>query len=135
MINIPDPSLWENVERLAPYTGKNPVPEEKKKIGFSFEKEKFEACGLTPAESSKVKPHRILECPLAIEAEVKAIRIPEYTPHFAIVETQALLIHAHEAIVLGDHHVNPAKWSPIIYNFRHYFGLGQELGKTFRAEK
>jgi len=24
--------------------------------------------------------------------------------------------------------------APISYNFRHYFGLGAELGKTFRAE-
>lgn len=23
---------------------------------------------------------------------------------------------------------------PLIYNFRHYFGLGRELGKTFKAE-
>ena len=28
------------------------------------------------------------------------------------------------------------KWSPLIYNFRHYFRLAEkELGKTFRAEK
>jgi len=27
-----------------------------------------------------------------------------------------------------------ALWQPLIYNFRHYYGLGQELGKTFRAE-
>lgn len=27
-----------------------------------------------------------------------------------------------------------AKWKPLIYNFRHYFGLGQLVGKTFRAE-
>jgi hypothetical protein len=36
--------------------------------------------------------------------------------------------------VLGENHVNPEKWQPLIYNFRHYFGLGIELGKTFRAE-
>jgi len=23
--------------------------------------------------------------------------------------------------------------SPLIYNFRHYFGLGRELGRSFRA--
>jgi hypothetical protein len=30
--------------------------------------------------------------------------------------------------------VDPARWQPLIYNFRHYYGLGEELGKTFRAE-
>lgn len=32
--------------------------------------------------------------------------------------------------------IDPAKWSPLIYNFRHYFRLAErELGKTFRAER
>jgi hypothetical protein len=36
---------------------------------------------------------------------------------------------------LKDNYIDPAKWSPLIYNFRHYFRLAdQELGKTFRAE-
>ncbi|NUR95251.1 MAG: flavin reductase family protein, partial [Kribbellaceae bacterium] len=25
-------------------------------------------------------------------------------------------------------------WSPLIYNFRHYYGLGPELGESFRTE-
>src|SRR4051812_47273012 len=33
VINVPGPSLWENVEKLAPFTGKNPVPDYKKKNG------------------------------------------------------------------------------------------------------
>lgn len=32
VINVPGPSMWENVERLAPYTGKNPVPAEKRNM-------------------------------------------------------------------------------------------------------
>lgn len=134
VINIPSPSLWENVERLASYTGKNPVPEYKKKIGFMYEKEKYTISGLTPAESKAVKPTRILECPIQIEAKVKNIRIPDYSPDFAIIETQAIHIHAHKEIITGENHIDPNKWSPLIYNFRHYFALGEHLGKTFRAE-
>ena len=38
--------------------------------------------------------------------------------------------------ILGDNHIDPEKWSPLIYNFRHYFRLAdKELGKTFRAER
>jgi hypothetical protein len=30
--------------------------------------------------------------------------------------------------------VDPSRWNPLIYNFRHYFGLGEHLGKTFKSE-
>jgi hypothetical protein len=37
--------------------------------------------------------------------------------------------------MLQDRYINPAKWAPLIYNFRHYFRLAdQELGKTIAAE-
>lgn len=134
VINVPNPSLWENVEQLAPYTGKNPVPVYKKKNGFTYEKDKYAISHLTPVESKEVKPTRIKECPLQIEAIVKNIRIPDHTPDFAIVETQAVHVHAHKEIIIGDNHIDPNKWSPLIYNFRHYFGLGNQLGKTFRSE-
>ncbi|WP_163527218.1 flavin reductase family protein [Halobacillus ihumii] len=134
VVNIPDPSLWRNVEALAPFTGRNPVPDSKQDSGFCYEKDKYSASGLTPKESKTVKPSRIDECPLQIEAQVKNIRIPEHNPVFGIVEVQAVHVHAHKNIIMDHHHVDPSKWSPLIYNFRHYFGLGDELGKTFRAE-
>jgi flavin reductase (DIM6/NTAB) family NADH-FMN oxidoreductase RutF len=134
VINLPSSSLWENVERLAPYTGQNPVPDYKKQIGFTYEKEKYEMSRLTPAESNSVKPTRIMECPIQIEAIVKHIRIPEYSPDFAIVETQSIHVHAHKDIIIDENHIDPIKWSPLIYNFRHYFRLGEQLGKTFRSE-
>ncbi|MCU5305126.1 flavin reductase family protein, partial [Bacillus toyonensis] len=128
VINVPSPSLWENVEQLAPYTGKNPVPDYKKKNGFTYEKEKYDISRLTPTKSKSVKPTRIMECPIQIEARVKHIRIPDYSPDFAIVETQAIHVHAHKEIILEENHIDPNKWSPLIYNFRHYFGLGNQLG-------
>ncbi|MGZ7442700.1 flavin reductase family protein [Paenibacillus sp. TH7-28] len=134
VINLPGPALWENVERLAPTTGKTPVPEAKREMGFTFEKDKFAVSGLTPAASHQIKPARIRECPLQIEAEVLSLRVPEHTPDFAIVETRAVQVHAHRNIILDENRIDPRKWSPLIYNFRHYFGLGEQLGKTFRAE-
>lgn len=134
VINIPCPSLWESVEQLAPYTGKDPVPENKKKYGYVYEKDKHAISGLTPIESKTVKPTRIMECPLQIEAVVKYIRIPDHSPTFAIIETQAVHVHAHKELIIEENHIDPQKWSPLIYNFRHYFGLGHQLGKTFRSE-
>jgi hypothetical protein len=45
-------------------------------------------------------------------------------------------VHIAKDFLIGDDHVDAAKWSPLIYNFRHYFRLAEnQLGKTFRAEK
>jgi flavin reductase (DIM6/NTAB) family NADH-FMN oxidoreductase RutF len=133
VLNIPGPSLWKNVEKLAPFTGKNPVPFYKQEIGFSYKKDKFLVSGFTEIESQTVATSRIKECPIQIEAKLLNIRVPEYSNDLAIVEAQALMVHAHEHILIDDQHIDPKKWSPLIYNFRHYFGLGEELGKTFRA--
>ncbi|GGB62763.1 hypothetical protein GCM10011409_44900 [Lentibacillus populi] len=134
VINVPHQSLWKNVEKLASFTGKYPVPAQKHAAGFTFCKDKYKKGDLTPGASNVVKPTRIIECPIQIEAEVKNIHIPEYDTVFAIVETEMLQFHAHETIIKGENHIDPIKWNPLIYNFRHYFGIGNELGKTFRSE-
>jgi len=51
-------------------------------------------------------------------------------------EVEVLRVHIDKDLVLEGKYVDPAKWSPLIYNFRHYFRLEEdELGKTLRAEK
>ncbi len=132
VINIPNPTLWSQVEALAPFTGSNPVPKQKMGV-FQYEKDKFKAAGLTAVHSTQILPDRIAECPLQIEAKVIHIRMTGEEVSFGIIEVESVAIHAHEEIILDEYHIDPTRWSPIIYNFRHYFGLGDELGKTFRA--
>ncbi|CAI8988474.1 Flavin reductase family protein [Brevibacillus sp. IT-7CA2] len=134
VINLPDASMWQQVEALAPLTGRNPVPAYKKELGFRYEADKFQAAKLTPVESDSVRPKRVGECPLQLEAVVRTIRFPEYADMFAIVETEVRHVHADKQIVQSAHHVNPQAWNPLIYNFRHYFGLSDQLGKTYRSE-
>jgi flavin reductase (DIM6/NTAB) family NADH-FMN oxidoreductase RutF len=133
VVNLPDDSLWRAVEALAPLTGASPVPKHKQ-AQFRHERNKFAAAGLTPAPSRVVTPPRIAECPLQIEAEVAEIHTAGDPGTFAIIETRAVAVHAHEHIMEDDTHISPGRWNPLIYNFRHYFGLGAALGKTFRAE-
>jgi flavin reductase (DIM6/NTAB) family NADH-FMN oxidoreductase RutF len=52
----------------------------------------------------------------------------------AAVEVEILRVHARRDFVLNDHYIDPGRWQPLVYNFRHYFGLGEELGATFRAD-
>lgn len=133
VINVPGPRLWRQVEALAGVTGRFPVPESKP-AGMRYEPDKFGVSGFTSQESEVVKPPRVAECGLQFEATVARAE-PDVTKDFLIVEAQVLRVHADPAIVVpGTNHVEPAAWSPLIYNFRHYFGLGDELGFTYRSQ-
>jgi flavin reductase (DIM6/NTAB) family NADH-FMN oxidoreductase RutF len=133
VINYPSPEQWEAVERIAGLTGRCPVPESKR-ARFRFEREKFKAAGLTPVESVQVEPPRVGECPLQFEAAAARVDI-DAGGNFLIIQARVLRIHADERIVVpGTSYVDPAAWQPLIYNFRHYFGLGTELGESFRTE-
>ena len=140
VVNLPSPELWKSVEKLAPLTGKNPVPEIKAKQ-FRFEADKFGASGLTPLASETVRPTRVLECPVQMEARVHKLHrmsgeVLERLGGGVAAEVEIVRVHVAEHLVLGDNYIDPAKWSPLLYNFRHYFRLAEhELGKTFRAEK
>ena len=140
VVNLPAPEMWSQVEKLAPLTGKNPVPELKAKQ-FRFEKEKFCASGLTPLASEVIQPARAKECPVQMEARVtqmhriRGAKLKELGGGWA-AEVEIVRVHVAEEFVLGEKYIDPEKWSPLIYNFRHYFRLAEkELGKTFRAEK
>ncbi|MFH9011770.1 flavin reductase family protein [Streptomyces sp. NPDC017943] len=133
VINVPGPELWEHVERLAPLTGADPVPEVKRAV-YRHERDKFAAAGLTPAPARLVRPPRVAECALQLEARARALT-PGGAGTFFAVECEVLRVHAAERVVVpGTDHVDPAVWSPLVYNFRHYHGLGPELGHGFRSE-
>jgi flavin reductase (DIM6/NTAB) family NADH-FMN oxidoreductase RutF len=137
VINLPGPDLVQQVEALAPLTGRNP-PAPHKADTFRYEPHKFAAAGLTPSAAEMVRPPRIAECPLQLEAKVTAIHEPATRPDgefFRIVETHVERVHAHSSIVKpGTDHIDPQRWSPLLYVFRHYFGTGPELARSFRAE-
>jgi flavin reductase (DIM6/NTAB) family NADH-FMN oxidoreductase RutF len=137
VINLPGPDLAEQVETLAPLTGRNP-PAPHKADAFHYEPNKFLAAGLTPTTSETVRPPRIAQCPLQLEAKVTAIHEPATRPdgeYFRIVEAHVQRVHALSSIVKPDtNHIDPQQWSPLLYVFRHYFGTGDEIGRSFRAE-
>jgi flavin reductase (DIM6/NTAB) family NADH-FMN oxidoreductase RutF len=139
VVNLPSPEMWPEVEKLAPLTAKNPVPEIKTKQ-FRYERDKFAASGLTPLESQAVKPARVKECPVQMEARVHRVhrlggdKLDQIGGGVA-AEVEVVRVHVADELVIKDRYIDPAKWSPLIYNFRHYYRLAStELGKTFRAE-
>lgn len=135
VINLPSPDLWAAVERLAPLTGADPVPDAKRAF-YRHEADKFAAAGLSPQSSEIVGPPRVTECPLQLEATVRSLTPAGPEGGFRIVECEVVRVHASASVVVpGTQHIDPAAWSPLIYNFRHYFGLERrELGHGFRSE-
>ncbi|MDN5856379.1 MAG: flavin reductase family protein [Actinomycetia bacterium] len=133
VVNLPDVSLQPEVERLAPLTGRSPVPSSKSDR-FRFEPDKYAAAELTPTPSECVSPPRVLECPVHLEAHVTRVHDPT-SRDFAIVEAEVLRVHARSDIVVdGTSHIDLERWSPLLYVFRHYFGTGADVGRSFRAE-
>ncbi|UWU25189.1 flavin reductase family protein (plasmid) [Rhizobium sp. CB3060] len=139
VVSLPSPSMWQMVEKLAPLTSKDPVPELKSKQ-FRTEKDKFAAAGFSRRDSELVRPVRAAECPVQMEArvlsrhEMGGTRLAELGGGLVVV-VEIVRVHACEEFLKGDSdHIDPHKWSPLVYNFRHYYDLSDtELGKTFRA--
>ncbi|MEU2944790.1 flavin reductase family protein [Nocardiopsis alba] len=133
VVNMPSADLWERVERLAPLTGRDPVPEGKPP-GCRFEADKFGAAGLTATGSVLVGPPRVAQCPLQLETKVRHVRADDSGEH-VIVEARVVRVHAEKGVIVpGTHHIDPASWNPLIYSFRHYFGLGVERGYSHRSQ-
>ena len=142
VVNLPGPALHEAVERIARTTGRRPVPGYKQAMGYRHEADKFALAGFTRHPSTRIAPPRIAECPLQLETRLLHARSATpgrgdaaEDPGFHVIELEVVAVHAHADIVLdGTQHVDTARWSPLLYVFRHYFGTGQRLGRNFRAE-
>ncbi|MFF2624406.1 flavin reductase family protein [Kitasatospora griseola] len=125
VVNVPGPGLWRQVELLGGTTGRADAAH--------FVRDKFGHAGLTAQPAELVAPPRVVECPLQLEARVADLRA-DATGEFLVAEVQVLRVHAAESITVpGTDYVEPAAWSPLVYNFRHYFGLGPELGHSSRS--
>ncbi len=139
VINLPDGSLWRRVERIAPTTGREDVPEYKRAMGYRHEPDKFALGGFSSLTSEVVRPPRIAECPLQLEASLLEIHEPatlgDLDPGFVILETRVLRVHAHASIVIPEtNHVDTSRWNPLLYVFRHYFSHATDLGRNFRSQ-
>ncbi|MCP1373075.1 flavin reductase family protein [Dyella lutea] len=138
-LNVVAPGQWRAVEALAPTTGCDPVPAWKR--GYCYEGDKFALAGLTPLASERVRAPRVMECPLQMEARVVAWHERPLAAWaggaggFVTVETEVVGVHAHEDLVIpGSDYVDPQRFRPLLYVFRHYVGGGPALGRTFKAE-
>jgi flavin reductase (DIM6/NTAB) family NADH-FMN oxidoreductase RutF len=129
-VNFPSGDQWRSVVRLASLTGRDPVPEAKA-ARYRFEPRKFETAGLTPQPSELVSPPRVLECALQFEARMRRATPAVDGGGYYMVEAEVLRVHADPAILKpGTDLIDPTRWDPLVYSFRHFFHRGAELGWT-----
>ena len=127
VFNLPTAAMWEKVEAIAPYTAQNPVPPQK--MGkYTYTDDKFSIGGFTQLSSEKVRPPRIAECPIQAEAKVKNVNDRDA---YVLVELEFVQVHAEDHLVMEGNKINPLEWEPLIYNFKHYYGLGEHKGLNF----
>ena len=127
VFNLPTAAMWEKVEAIAPYTAQNPVPDVKKDK-YTYTDDKFSIGGFTQLPSEKVRPPRIAECPIQAEAKVKNVNDRDA---YVLVELEFVQVHAEDHLVMEGNKINPLEWEPLIYNFKHYYGLGEHKGLNF----
>lgn len=127
-VSFPSGEHWEAVERLAALTARDPVPPAKADR-YRYEAAKFVAAGLHAEASDLVTPPRVRECALQFEARVRRLT-PGWSDGYVLVEAEVVRVHAAAGIVAEGDHIDPRAWQPLIYSFKHYFDLGDELGWT-----
>jgi flavin reductase (DIM6/NTAB) family NADH-FMN oxidoreductase RutF len=130
VLNLPSADLVASVNRLALTTGSNPVPAYKVAMGYRHEPDKFGLARLTPVPSDLVKPPRVAECPVQMEAVVENVHVfgnPEdYT---AAIEARVVRVHMEENLLVPgkQNYIDPEKWNPLIMSFCEFFGLSAKL--------
>ena len=127
VLNLPNASMWEQVEKIAPYTAKDPVPAQKASK-YTHTDDKFALGGFTPLASDKVRPPRVAECP--IQAEAKVVNVNDRNG-YVLLELEIVQVHAQDHLVMEGNKINPLQWEPLIYNFKHYYGIGEHKGLNF----
>jgi flavin reductase (DIM6/NTAB) family NADH-FMN oxidoreductase RutF len=141
VLNLPSADMVGAVDRLARLTGSDPVPPHKVRMGYRHERDKFGAAGLTPVASQAVKPPRVAECPVQMEAVVEEVHAisesdVERRGNLVAIEVKIVRVHMDDSILMAGHkhRVDPDKWRPLIMNFCKFYGLGPMLHPSRLAE-
>jgi len=130
VLNLPSSDLVGTVDRLALTTGKNPIPGYKINKGFQYVSDKFTHAGLTQVPSDIVRPPRVAECPVQLEAMVEKFHQFGDPDDFSMaIEARIIRVHIDEAILNSEkrHYIDADKWNPLIMSFCEFYGLSKNL--------
>jgi flavin reductase (DIM6/NTAB) family NADH-FMN oxidoreductase RutF len=137
VLNLPSSNLVDAVDRLALTTGKNPIPAYKVKKGFDYVPDKFSHAGLTPMPSEVVRPMRVAECTVHLEAVAEKFHQFGAPDDFSMaIEVRILRVHVDDSILNAEkrHYVDADKWKPLIMSFCEFYGLGENVHSSRLAK-
>jgi len=106
------------------------VPEYKVEMGFQYIADKFGRAGLTAVDSQLVRPPRVGECPVQLEAVVENIHhFGETESGLASIEVRIIRVYFDDNILDQEkrHYVDTDKWKPLIMSFCEFYGVGAKL--------
>ena len=140
VLNLPSVEQVGAVDRLARWTGSDPVPPHKVAMGYRHGKDKFAIAGLTACAAASVGAPRVAECPVQLEA------VLETTHHFGhrpgkettalAFEVRIVLAHLDERLLAPGKpdHIDPDRWRPLMMSFCQFYGLGERVAPSALAE-
>lgn len=141
VLNLASDDMVAAVNRLAKTTGRPDMSAFKHATGYSYVPDKFRAAGLTGMESDLVRPPRVAECPVQMEASLVHARGLEEDDEerrggMLGLEVRVLRVHAEETVVQGrdGNRIDADRWRPLIMSFQHFYGLGARLQLSRLAE-
>ena len=137
VLNLPSSEMVSVVDTLALTTGKTPVPEGKLKMGYKYVKDKFGLAGLKSVNSELVEPHRVLECPIQLEAKLeKYNQLRESGKYAYSIEVKIVRMHIEKSLLSDKrrHYVDTDKWRPLIMSFCEFYELGNNVHSSRLAQ-
>lgn len=141
VLNLPASELVEHVDRLALATGTARVPLHKRVLGYRHVRDKFACAGLTPLAAELVRPARVRECPIQLEATLEHARpIARRDPRLAVaaleIELRVRRVHVEESLLVdGDSkRIDPERWRPLFMSFRQFYARGPRAHGSRLAE-
>lgn len=134
VLNLVDAGLVAAVDRLALTSGSETLPVHKQLLGYRSVADKFAQAGLTPLSSETVRPQRVAECRVQLEAVVAQLhafaredrRLP--VPACA-VEVRVVRTHVVPSLLAdgGADRIDPDAWNPLLMSFRQFYARGERL--------
>jgi flavin reductase (DIM6/NTAB) family NADH-FMN oxidoreductase RutF len=134
VLNFPSPDEWQGVEKLASTTGKRDRQPYHDAAGIRTVVQKFAVSGFASVAAKEIAPLRVADCPIQVETRVLARHVATNQPALLYFELRKLLVHVREDLLDANGRVAIERWSPLFYVFRHYFGKGVRLGRSYRAQ-
>ncbi len=126
VLNLPGAAQYEYVNRLALTTGTDPVPEAKQRRGYRFVADKFGLAGLTPLPSDLVAAPRAAQCPIHLEATLRAEHPVGEGGRLLALQVAVERVHVEQDLLAAPDRIDPAAWRPLIMSFQRLWGLAEE---------